>query len=57
MECDFSVPPGGMHSFKSENNEVRWSLEVKGDVVGWPDFKRAFPVIVYPNDPTERNLA
>ncbi|MCX7426688.1 MAG: DUF3592 domain-containing protein [Planctomycetia bacterium] len=57
MECDFSVPPGGMHSFKSENNEVRWSLEVQGDVAGWPDFKRAFPVIVYPDDPTERALA
>ena len=43
MECDFSVPPGGMHSFKSENNEMRWCLVVKGDVVGWPDFSARFP--------------
>ncbi len=47
-ECVVAVPPGAMHSFKSENNEVNWSLVVEGDVAGWPNFKRSFPIIVYP---------
>jgi hypothetical protein len=42
------VPPGAMHSFKSTHNEVRWKLIVKGDVRGWPDYQREFPLLVYP---------
>ena len=48
IECEFSIPPRAMHSFKSGNNEVRWSLRVEGDVAGWPDYSRSFPIIVYP---------
>ena len=47
-ECELAAPIGVMHSFKSEHNEVNWRLIVKGDAVGWPDFERSFPVIVYP---------
>jgi hypothetical protein len=43
------VPEGVMHSFKSTHNEVKWKLLVKGDVAGWPDFEREYPVIVFPN--------
>lgn len=46
--CELLVPPGVMHSFKSEHNEVNWKLLVKGDVLGWPGFTRSFPVVVYP---------
>jgi hypothetical protein len=46
--CEFDVPAGGMHSFKSERNEINWSVVVRGDVAGWPDYQRSFPVIVYP---------
>jgi hypothetical protein len=42
------VPPGAMHSFKSAHNEVRWKLIVKGDVRGWPNYEREFPLLVYP---------
>jgi len=43
------VPPGAMHSFKSGHNEINWKFVVRGRVAGWPDFQRAFPVIVRPN--------
>ena len=44
----FEVPEGAMHSFVADNNEVSWSIEVRGDVARWPDFTRTFPVIVHP---------
>ncbi|HUT14008.1 MAG TPA: hypothetical protein VMY42_26205 [Thermoguttaceae bacterium] len=49
-ECALSVPPGAMHSFKSDHNEIGWTLLVQGDVAGWPDYQRAFPIIIRPND-------
>lgn len=59
-ECELVVPAGLMHSFKSEHNEVSWKFLVKGDVVGWPGYERAFPVIVYPapsgNGKSDRKL-
>ncbi len=48
--CQIEVPAGAMHSFKSEHNKIAWQLVVKGDVAGWPDFERTFPVVVYPAD-------
>jgi hypothetical protein len=45
---DLRVPPGAMHSFLAVYNEVRWKLVVRGDVAGWPNFERAFPIIVQP---------
>jgi hypothetical protein len=46
--CLFTVPAGAMHSFKSGHNAVDWTLVVEGDIVKWPDFKRAFSVIIFP---------
>ncbi len=48
VQCDVGVPAEAMHSFKSDHNEINWKLVVKGDVQGWPDYERSFPVIVYP---------
>ena len=50
FETDFElqVPPSAMHSFKSAHNEVNWRIVVLGDVAGWPDYQRSFPVIVQP---------
>ena len=45
----FEVPEGAMHSFIADNNEVSWTIEVRGDIARWPDFKRTFPVIVHPS--------
>jgi hypothetical protein len=47
-EWPFQIPSGSMHSFKSAHNEIRWQLLVKGDVAGWPNFERDYPLIVYP---------
>ena len=47
-DCEIEVPPTAMHSFRSGHNEVNWKVLVKGDVAGWPNFQRSFPVIVYP---------
>ena len=49
-ECELSVPAGAMHSFKADQNEIQWKLVVEGDIAGWPDFKRDFPVIIRPHD-------
>jgi len=50
FEADFELdlPEGVMHSFKADHNEVNWTLVVEGDVDGWPDYRRAFPVIIRP---------
>jgi hypothetical protein len=49
-ECSVKVPAGAMHSFKSEHNEIFWTLVVEGDIAGWPDYQRAFPVLIYPQN-------
>ncbi|HEY4761999.1 MAG TPA: DUF3592 domain-containing protein [Thermoguttaceae bacterium] len=47
-DCQVTVPADAMHSFKSTHNKIDWKLVVEGNIAGWPDFKRAFSVIVYP---------
>ncbi len=46
--CLLKVPRGVMHSFKSNHNAIDWTLVVEGGMANWPDFKRAFSVIIYP---------
>jgi hypothetical protein len=46
---ELRVPPGAMHSFLAVYNQVRWELVVRGEVAGWPNFERAFPIIVQPS--------
>ena len=47
-DIEFDVPKGAMHSFAAKNNEINWALMVEGDVAGWPNYRRAFTVIVRP---------
>lgn len=47
-ECGLAVPAVAMHSFKADHNEINWKVVVRGDAVGWPDYERAFPIIVHP---------
>jgi len=49
-ECELAVPAAAMHSFKADHNEIKWKVVVKGDVAGWPDYERSFPVIVRPGN-------
>lgn len=48
------VPAAAMHSFKSTHNEIRWKLIVQGDVRGWPNYQREFPLLVYPAEAERR---
>ena len=47
-DCELEIPAGAMHSFKSDHNEVNWKVLVRGEVAGWPNYERSFPLIVYP---------
>ncbi len=46
--CQFEIPAGAMHSFRSDHNKIQWKLYVKGDVARWPDFDRSYALSVHP---------
>ena len=50
FECDIDLAlhDGAMHSLAADHNEIAWTLLVEADAAGWPQCKRAFPVIVRP---------
>lgn len=47
--AEFIVPPGAMHSFRSDHNRINWRLIVKGKAPRRPEFERSFRLCVYPN--------
>ena len=47
-ECDLTIPDGAMHSLRTAHNAIQWKVVVEGDVEEWPEYRRAFPVIVRP---------
>ncbi len=47
-DIELSLPAGAMHSFAADHNEINWTLVVEGEAAGWPNYRRAFPVIVRP---------
>lgn len=49
-EFDLLMPAGAMHSFLARHNQIQWKLVVDGETVNWPEFHRAFTVIVRPRD-------
>ncbi|MBX3422862.1 MAG: hypothetical protein KF752_15015 [Pirellulaceae bacterium] len=48
--CQIQVPADIMHSFHGVNHSVRWKIELEGESPQWPEFRRSFPVVVYPHD-------
>lgn len=40
--------PEGPHSFKSDNNEIAWTILVKADIDNWPDYEESFELRVLP---------
>ena len=52
----FEIPERVMHSFVADNNEVSWSIEVRGVVARWPDFTRTFPIVVRPHHDTTATI-
>lgn len=49
LRANLAVPLRAVHSFQTTHNAVRWKLLVQGEPASAPQFKRNFPVIVYPN--------
>jgi len=43
-----TVPSAAMHSFKAGHNAIEWKIVVDGRIARWPDFRREFPVLMYP---------
>lgn len=48
IECDLPIPDSAMHSFQAEHNRIQWSIVVAGEPIGWPEFRRGFPIVVRP---------
>ncbi len=47
-DIELSVPDDAMHSFAADHNEIVWTLVVEGDASDWPNFRRAFSVMIRP---------
>jgi hypothetical protein len=45
---DVRIPEGVMHSFETSHNKILWKLQIRGDISGWPDFQRDYPIVVAP---------
>ncbi|GIW97163.1 MAG: hypothetical protein KatS3mg111_0496 [Pirellulaceae bacterium] len=43
-----TIPIDTMHSFQANNNEIVWTIRVKGDIARWPDINEEFPFRVRP---------
>ncbi len=46
---DVQIPADLMHSFKSDNNAIEWTIILHGDIPLRPDVKFEFPITVSPN--------
>lgn len=44
----FALPEFSMHSFEGQNNRIRWTIIVHGDIPHWPDVRDEFPIAVLP---------
>jgi hypothetical protein len=42
------LPINSMHTFKSPNNEVKWTVKLEGDIPMWPNLSEIFDIKVYP---------
>ncbi len=51
---ELQIPADAMHSFEASNNRIVWRLNVKGEVIRWPDFNFDFTLCVAPPEPQRR---
>ncbi len=49
IECELTIPAEAMHSLRTAHNAIQWKVVVEGDVQEWPEYRRAFPLIVRPS--------
>lgn len=47
-DLSFTIPADSMHSFRSRNNSVKWSVLLHGEIKNWPDLNESFPLVVLP---------
>lgn len=47
-QVGFLLPHDTMHSFNAPNNRIIWRLDMRGDIVKWPDVKESFEIEVTP---------
>ncbi|MDR2172360.1 MAG: hypothetical protein LBP59_19620 [Planctomycetaceae bacterium] len=58
-EFFLQLPLGAMHSFRQENNDISWKINITARIAGWPEVQRTCPIIVRPiimNDTTPEDL-
>ncbi len=48
QEFFLQLPLGAMHSFRQENNEILWKIDVFAKLVGWNEIRRECPIVVDP---------
>ncbi len=47
-QVEMNIPEGTMPTFDANNNDIKWSLVISGDIPRWPDVDENFPITVYP---------
>jgi hypothetical protein len=47
-QAELRLPANLMHSFKSGNNRIRWTLRIKSEIPGWPDVDETFEITIRP---------
>jgi hypothetical protein len=48
QEFFFQLPIDAMHSFRGENNEILWKIDLHAQIVGKPEIRRESPMVVRP---------
>jgi hypothetical protein len=47
-QASVQIPVRSMHSFKSKQNEISWSMLVDGDIRFWPNVNQRFTLVILP---------
>lgn len=45
---ELTIPRDQMHSFESNNNAIKWQLEIEGEIARWPDVDYQFALFIAP---------
>ena len=53
----FRVPVDAPYSFTASDNALKWTLAVKIDIPGWPDWGKTYPLTICPVSDAEKVLS
>ncbi|MDR2761997.1 MAG: hypothetical protein LBB88_05300 [Planctomycetaceae bacterium] len=59
-EFFLQLPISAMHSFRQENNEICWKINITARIAGWQEVQRSCPIVVRPiimNDTTPEDFS